>query len=65
MLWKQVTYARLERKIYVIKYHEFWPALNILDATRPLPPQVQIQLDILHEIKPIDDKFSKDCICPN
>ena len=23
---------KLERKIDVIKYHEFWPALNILDA---------------------------------
>ena len=53
MLWKQLTYARLEHKIYVIKYHAFWPALNIMDATRPLLPQVQIQLYMLQEIKAV------------
>ena len=50
MLRKQVTYDRLERNIYVIKYHDFVPALNILNAIYPLPPPVQIQLDMLHEI---------------
>ena len=37
----------------VIKYHEFWPVFNILDAMRLLPPQALKQLDMLHKIKAV------------
>ena len=50
---EKITYAKVDRKIYVIQYHELWPALNVLDPTRALPPQSQIQLDGLREIKAV------------